>query len=666
MMMQKRWWLILLICLSGCIPSGFIITEDAEDISAEGPQLTITSSPDPVPAFEMITVTVTSDKLLTSPPTVIITQHYERKGVDITPSMETTDQLTWQGTYTVKPGYEGNALIEVFNAIDEDGNKGYGTASFEVIIPEEEGVLEGEMGEMGEEGGEGGEEGEGEEVEYEEVMWHDIRGEYGEAGAAQAPMLTTQKKVSNNINYIAGDGERVWFGTDYGIGQYDKLTQSWKGFFNKKGGLSNSIRCLAIDDDIVWFGSHGDGLFRYQNSTGKWLSSAIDNSLDPNINDILIVNNIVWAATDHGLAKYDTLSKQWIFYTLQTTYNQLISEKITKLAWLYPYLWVGTDKGLMSYDPLSDVWQNQTALCSRNITCLFMDKNDLWIGTPDSGIIQYDTTNNGTTTHAMSDGLYSNSVLSLTADTTYVFAGHSGGISELDRLNNSWMSFTNTKIGDIIRPLDDVQAVYLEDDGNTWIGMNTGLVDISQSKLMELIAPTIIELNPIMDAVLSTTYLEVTAKYEDNIGGSGIDPFAVLLWIDGVQVYGTATSQDIYYKSTSTLTEGSHNLEIQVMDNCGNIAAQKNTFSIALPEFSYKLLIAQSYVKPGGELSVTIDASEELKAAPTAFLSYAEVLQFTDVTGGTMSRSAAPKVMENGTEAGTSIAFGSWTTTDRK
>ncbi|MBI4777663.1 hypothetical protein HY792_01880 [Candidatus Desantisbacteria bacterium] len=658
MMIRKGWWLVLLICLSGfsgCIPKGFIIAEDAEDVpisESEGPQLIITALPDPACALEMITVTITSDKSLVSPPTVIITQHYDRKGIDITQSLETTDYLTWQGTYTAKSGYEGSALIEVLNAIDEDGNKGNGTTSFEVVMAEKE---EGEATQE-----------EIEQVEYEEVEWYDIRREYGQTGASQAPTLATQKKVSNNINCIVGDDERVWFGTNYGIGQYDRLTQAWKGFFNKKGGMSNSISCILIDDDIVWFGSYGDGLFRYRNSTGKWLPALItNNSLDPNINDILIADNLAWVATDRGLAKYDTLSEQWTFYTLQTTYNQLISEKITKLAWLYPYLWVGTDKGLMSYDLLSDVWQDQTAIYNKNAACLFMDKNDLWIGTPDKGIIQYDTTNNATRTYTISNGLCSNSVLSLKADTGHVFVGHSGGISELDKSNNIWMSFTQVKIGDTPRSLDDVQAVYLEDNGNPWIGMNTGLLDISQSKLMETIKPTIIDLSPAMDAALSTTYPEITAKYEDNVGGSGIDPLAILLWIDGKQVYGTATAQDIYYKSISPLAEGQHNLEIQVADNCGNIATQKNTFSVALPELSYKLLVSQAYIKSGGELSVTIEASEELKGTPTALLSFAEVsILFENVTD--KSFSLAPKITENGSETGISAVFGSWTTTDRK
>lgn len=644
--MRKEWLLILLICLAGCIPKGFIITEEtAEDVS-ECPQLTIESSLDPAPAKEITTITIVSDKLLINSPTVIITQHYEKRGTDITKSMETTDQMTWQGTYTVKPGYEGKALIEVLNALDEDGNKGYGTASFEVILPEE-----------------GAEETESDqEVEYEEVIWHDIRGEYGETGAAQAPMLTPQM-ISNNVSCIDGDDKRVWLGTNYGIGQYDRLTQGWMGFLNKKGGMGNSIRCLAIDDDIIWFGSQGDGLFRYQDSTGKWLAFPADNKCpDPNINDILIVNNTVWAATNKGLSKYDKLSKQWISYTLQTTYNQLISEKITKIAWLYPCLWVGTDKGLMSYDPLSDVWQDQTGICSKGITCLFMDKNDLWIGTLDNGIIQYNTTDNGTKTYTTANGLCSNSILSLKADTSHVFVGHSGGISMLDKSNDTWMSFTHTKIGDIIRPLDDIQAVYFEND-NPWIGMNTGLVDISQSQLMEIIQPTIIELNPAPDTVLSTAYLKITAKYEDNINGSGIDPLATLLWVDGVQVYGTVTAQEIYYKPISPLTEGEHSLEIQVADKCGNIAARKNTFSITLPKLSYKLLVSRAYVKPGGEISVTIEASEELQGTPTASLSFADSRML--FIAGT-SKVAAPSIMEDGTLAGTSTVFGSWTTIDRK
>ncbi|MFH1859534.1 MAG: T9SS type A sorting domain-containing protein [bacterium] len=647
-MMRKEWLLVLLICLAGCIPKGFIITEETEDVS-ECPQLIITSSLDPVPAKEITTITIVSDKPLVNSPTVIITQHYEKRGTDITQNMETIDQFTWQGTYTAKPGYEGNAMIEVLNALDEDGNKGYGTTSFEVILQEEE-AKEIETDQ---------------EVEYEEIQWHDIRGEYGEAGAARAPMLV--QGISNNIACIAGDDRRVWFGTNYGIGQYDRLTQGWVGFLNKGSGMGNSIRCLFMDDDIIWFGSQGDGLFRYQESTHKWIAFPEDNKCpDPNINDIVIVNNIVWVATDKGLAKYDTLLKQWIFYTLQTTYNQLNSEKITKLTWLYPNLWVGTDKGLMSYDPVSDVWQDQTGICSGNINCLFMDKNDLWIGTPDKGIIQYNTTNNGTKTYTVSNGLCSNSILSLAADTNHVFVGHSGGISKLNKSNDTWMSFTHTMAGDAIRPLDDVQAVYLENDGNPWIGMNTGLIDIAQSQLIEVVQPTIIELNPTPNTVLSTAFPEITAKYEDNISGSGIDPIANLLWIDGVQVYGTVTAQEIHYKPTAPLAEGEHSFEIRVADNCGNIATRKNTFSVTLPKLSYKLLVSQLYVKPGQEVSVTIEASEKLQGTPTASLSFANS-RMLFIASTSISVAGAPSLkMENGTLTGTSTTFGSWTTIDRK
>ncbi|MBI4753469.1 hypothetical protein HY793_03760, partial [Candidatus Desantisbacteria bacterium] len=87
-MIQKACYLILLICLSGCIPTGFIIPDEAEETS-EGPQLTITVSPDPAMPEEMITVAVVSDRLLVGAPTVLIAQHYEKKGTDITRTLET-------------------------------------------------------------------------------------------------------------------------------------------------------------------------------------------------------------------------------------------------------------------------------------------------------------------------------------------------------------------------------------------------------------------------------------------------------------------------------------------------------------------------------------------------------------------------------------------------
>ena len=62
----------------------------------------------------------------------------------------------------------------------------------------------------------------------------------------------TKIKAPTHIKRICIDDKWVWFATDYGVLQYDKLDYTWRHFTKKDGLLSNNIRTIAPGDNAVW------------------------------------------------------------------------------------------------------------------------------------------------------------------------------------------------------------------------------------------------------------------------------------------------------------------------------------------------------------------------------------------------------------------------------
>jgi ligand-binding sensor domain-containing protein len=66
---------------------------------------------------------------------------------------------------------------------------------------------------------------------------------------------------SNRVFAIAGNGDCVWIGTDFGVSRYHKKSDTWYTFTENDGLAHNEVYTIYVDSEFVWFGTR-DGLTR--------------------------------------------------------------------------------------------------------------------------------------------------------------------------------------------------------------------------------------------------------------------------------------------------------------------------------------------------------------------------------------------------------------------
>ena len=112
---------------------------------------------------------------------------------------------------------------------------------------------------------------------------------------------------SNYISCLLEDKQgNIWIGTDEGAYIYNPLTDKFSHFQNKVNGvsISSTINCIAEDKSgNVWFSTYGQGVFRYNLSTGaleqyRWINNSKSSPNYDFINYIYVDrSNQVWVAT---------------------------------------------------------------------------------------------------------------------------------------------------------------------------------------------------------------------------------------------------------------------------------------------------------------------------------------------------------------------------------
>jgi ligand-binding sensor domain-containing protein len=244
--------------------------------------------------------------------------------------------------------------------------------------------------------------------------------------------------VDNNINDIAIKEQEIWIATNKGLCLFKN--NQWTTFNKSNSPLPiDKIRSIAFDlYGNLWIGTFsGGGLCKYFN--GNWQVFTPYNSGLPNnsVADIFVDSyNFIWLATGGGLSKFDG-QNQW------QNFNPSNSNLPNPLIYCLDNdsknnLWIGSNGGLTVFDgqvfntyhqnnsplPLNLVrtieithindediiiagtegkgiaifennnwktWNTQeSSLQTGYITCLFVYKNSLYIGTKDRGLAMID------------------------------------------------------------------------------------------------------------------------------------------------------------------------------------------------------------------------------------------------------------------------------------
>jgi ligand-binding sensor domain-containing protein len=250
----------------------------------------------------------------------------------------------------------------------------------------------------------------------------------------------------NHVYAVLVDGDRIWAGTDNGLGLYED--GKWKTFTTKDGLAHRAVLSLALDKRTgdVWAGTMG-GLSRISGGridTFTQLNSGLSNDV---VYGVSIEGENVWVATAAGACRLDLDTNQWSLYNERNTpmieiwvygvsaasdkvyyavwgsglleYNQktkvwdkyddpdgetemvlfkdqgLIHEITTSVSYIDNVVWVATYFGNSRYD--GRYWHNFLTKDSglpSNFTNVVkgVDANRAWFGT-DRGLAYYDGTN---------------------------------------------------------------------------------------------------------------------------------------------------------------------------------------------------------------------------------------------------------------------------------
>ena len=250
---------------------------------------------------------------------------------------------------------------------------------------------------------------------------------------------TAQGLPDNRVYSVCVDGERVWAGTDNGLGLYEK--GKWKVFTPADGLGHRAVLSVALDKKThdVWAATMG-GLSRY--SAGRFdtfhqLNSGLANDV---VYGVAVQGDFVWAATAAGASRFNTRTGEWsIFNERNTPMYEIWTYGVSAAEdKVYYAVWGG---GVLEYDVKTGHWKDYNDPDGETEIVLFKDQ----------GLIHEITTSVS----------YVNKIL---------WAATYFGVSRYDGRN--WQNFLDKDSGLPSNFLNQVKSV---DGTRTWFSTDKGL-----------------------------------------------------------------------------------------------------------------------------------------------------------------------------------------------
>jgi ligand-binding sensor domain-containing protein len=182
------------------------------------------------------------------------------------------------------------------------------------------------------------------------------------AGAAPAPRFRWENFTTANglpddhVFTVKVDGERVWVGTEKGLGLYEG--GKWKVYRPADGLAHQAVLFIDVDAKTgdVWIATMG-GLSRF--SAGRFdtfnqLNSGLPNDV---VYGVAVQDDLVWVATAAGGGRFNTRTNQWSHFNERNTpmyeiWTYAVSAGKEKV---YYAVWGG---GVLEYDVRTGRWKD--------------------------------------------------------------------------------------------------------------------------------------------------------------------------------------------------------------------------------------------------------------------------------------------------------------------
>lgn len=260
--------------------------------------------------------------------------------------------------------------------------------------------------------------------------------------------------VSNYISSLLEDSKGdIWIGTDEGLFIYNPPTDKFSHFQNKVNGVSISSTVNNIVEDKsgnVWFATYGQGIFRYNLSTGaleqyRWINNSKSSPNYDFINYIYVDrNNQVWAAP-------------------KTPRNPLIALDRTKNCFR-----------------LFDLKQNGQVQTDFSVYKIFEDsQHNLWLGTWNKGICKLDKKTKSVTQYLSPEKqggiLHIHEISEYSRDLLLI--GSDDGLSLFNTKTLNHRLFTSSEIDPSALSDKFIYPIFKDHEGGLWVGTYFGGVN---------------------------------------------------------------------------------------------------------------------------------------------------------------------------------------------
>jgi ligand-binding sensor domain-containing protein len=167
---------------------------------------------------------------------------------------------------------------------------------------------------------------------------------------------TSEGLPDDHVFCVLVDGDRIWAGTDNGLGRYEK--GAWKIYRPVDGLAHQAVLSLALDKRTgdLWVGTMG-GLSRISAGridTFTQLNSGLSNDI---VYGVAVQGDFVWIATAAGASRFNTRTGQWALFNERNTpmyeiWTYAVSPGEDKV---YYAVWGG---GILEYDVKTERWKN--------------------------------------------------------------------------------------------------------------------------------------------------------------------------------------------------------------------------------------------------------------------------------------------------------------------
>jgi photosystem II stability/assembly factor-like uncharacterized protein len=217
------------------------------------------------------------------------------------------------------------------------------------------------------------------------------------------------------------------------------------------GQLGSLVQCLAAKDTNLYAGTADSGVYRSTNNGTSWVKSSGLTGLGLNVHTILVKDSVLLAGTNNRI--YRSIDKGSTWGTFGTG---IASTQIYSLVRKDTVLFAGTEGRLYSSTDGGSTWNEPGLVVPGNIRTLVVKNSRLFAGSAANGVFR--SADNGSTWITINIGLGNNTIYSLAAQDTNLFAATPAGVFRSSN-DSIW-----TAVGEglyVAYTLGDPQSIYV-------------------------------------------------------------------------------------------------------------------------------------------------------------------------------------------------------------